>query len=654
MSPDAVSRHAIRIQIEVTMRTVLFFALALSMFALDVRAPRLQAQAAAASGGGGVTRPSPDTPDRLSVRATWAATLAEGYEVTSDVAYFKADNFESKLDVYRPLHAKGPAPTLIFFHGGGWAGMGRTQFWGHAIPYLEMGWAVVNVTYRVTSQGRAPAAVEDCRCALRWVIANASTYNFDIDKIVVSGVSAGGHLALTTGLLPAAAGFDQQCPVCIQYKCPVNDDMKVAAVVNWFGVTDVADLLDGPNIRVYAFAWAGAGTPEQRMELAKRVSPVTYVRKTSPPIITVHGTVDPSVPYSHAARLHKALTGAGVPNKLITIDNGNHGGFTVAQYLDAFATIRAFLAEQGLGPVAGVSSSVPSSPSASPAATLSETATFAVLLSRQRNAVPDITYLTADNWKAHLDVYPAAPIAGKPAPTLIYFHGNGWTGGTRATAQIELMPFFELGWTVVNVDYRPPGVSLAPGAVEDGRCALRWVVRNAGKYRFNLDRLVVGGRGVGAHLALTTGMLPTSAGFDRRCPGTEEPKVAAIINRGGTTDLPDLLDGPNMRFDTVAWFGSQPDRDRLARQLSPLHQVRAGVPPVITIHQEGDPVVPVSQARRLHAALTKAGVSSELLILPSAPAGGAADGAFRTEQALTASRALRAFFAEHQFPTQSR
>ena len=80
------------------------------------------------------------------------------------------------------------------------------------LPYLEMGWTVVNVEYRLANVSLAPAAVEDCRCALRWIIQNAEKYNFDTNQIVVTGHSAGGHLSLTTGMLPASAGLDGRCP----------------------------------------------------------------------------------------------------------------------------------------------------------------------------------------------------------------------------------------------------------------------------------------------------------------------------------------------------------------------------------------------------------------------------------------------------------
>ena len=207
------------------------------------------------------------------------------------------------------------------------------------IPYLEMGWAVVNVEYRLAKVSLAPAAVEDCRCALRWVISKAKEYNFDTDKLVVTGHSAGGHLSLMTGMLPESAGLDRECP-------GNNENLKVAAIINWYGITDVADLLEGPNRQAYAVAWLGSMT--NRVEVANRVSPLTYVRPGLPPILTIHGDADTIVPYSHAVRLHEALTKAGVTNQLITIPGGKHGGFSKEETSKIFITIQEFLVKNKL------------------------------------------------------------------------------------------------------------------------------------------------------------------------------------------------------------------------------------------------------------------------------------------------------------------
>jgi acetyl esterase/lipase len=203
---------------------------------------------------------------------------------------------------------------------------------------MEMGWNVVNVEYRLAKVSLAPAAVEDCLCALRWVIRNAKQYGFDTTKLVVSGGSAGGHLALTTAMIPASEGMDRQCPG--------TEPLKVAAVVDWYGITDVVDLLDGPNMKTYAVQWMGS--MPNRVEIAKRVSPLTYVRAGLPPIISIQGDQDPVVPYAHSVRLQDALKKVAVDGELITIPGGKHGGFTRAENQRAYEAIKAFLAKHGL------------------------------------------------------------------------------------------------------------------------------------------------------------------------------------------------------------------------------------------------------------------------------------------------------------------
>ena len=273
---------------------------------------------------------------QLSETAAWASTLR--YRIVPNVTYITANNFDAKLDIYTPQGVAAPVPTLIYIHGGGWVGGNKEGAILNILPYLEMGWAVVNVQYRLARISLAPAAVEDCRCALRWVIRNAKEYNFDVKKLVVSGHSAGGHLSLTTGMLPASAGLDREC-----YG---TEDLKVAAIINWFGITDVNDLLEGPNLKSYAVQWLSS-LPD-REDVAKRVSPIHYVRAGLPPILTIHGDADPTVPYAHGVKLHEALTKAGVPNRLLTIPGGKHGGFTKEESLKIFAAIQEFLKKQGI------------------------------------------------------------------------------------------------------------------------------------------------------------------------------------------------------------------------------------------------------------------------------------------------------------------
>jgi acetyl esterase/lipase len=269
--------------------------------------------------------------------ADWAAHAATGIQVLPNIVYLKANNQENRVDVYKPRNAASPVPTLIYIHGGGWIGGSKEGAMLNILPYLAQGWAVVNVQYRLGGVSLAPAAVEDCLCALRWVIRNAKQHNFDVNKLVVTGHSAGGHLSLTTGLL-GQTDLDRQCPG--------NEKLQVAAIVNWYGITDVVDLLDGANQKPYAVAWLAA-MPD-RNAIAKRVSPIHYVRAGQPPVITIHGDADPTVPYTHGVALHQALKNAGVTNELVTIPGGKHGGFPEPENQRAYRAIFAFLGKLGL------------------------------------------------------------------------------------------------------------------------------------------------------------------------------------------------------------------------------------------------------------------------------------------------------------------
>jgi acetyl esterase/lipase len=278
-----------------------------------------------------------------------AVAIGSGYNVNANVTYLTASGRDLKLDVYQPSPAKAATPVVLNIHGGGWVAGAREDDVLQLLPYMQMGFAVVNVEYRLAKTALAPAAVEDTLCALQWVGRNAKRYNFDLSKVVVTGGSAGGHLALATAMIPSDSPFTNQCAPSGSWSGPyVNPAPKVAAVVNWFGITDVADMLQGPNVRSYAVGWFGA--MEGRMELARSLSPLSYVRKDGPAVLTIHGDADPLVPYAHAVRLRQAMDKAGEKNQLLTIKGGGHGDFTPEQNQQAYLAVRDFL--RGLGIVA--------------------------------------------------------------------------------------------------------------------------------------------------------------------------------------------------------------------------------------------------------------------------------------------------------------
>jgi acetyl esterase/lipase len=285
------------------------------------------------------------------------------YQVVHNLTYAIANNYECKLDLWLPMEVKKAVPTLIYIHGGGWVSGKREQYALMFLPFIEMGYAVANVQYRMAHVSPAPSAVQDCRAALRWVIYNAERYGFDTEKLVLFGHSAGAHLALMTGMVDSTAGFDWEIPggsdsereeamwrFYADHKAG-NDEMRVRAIIEWSGITDVNDLMSGPNRKGYALVWLG--TVPYAEDLARSVSPLTYVRPGLPPILLIHGDDDPIVPYSHAVRLHQALDEAGVRNLLVTIPGGGHVRFEREQIAKVYALIRDLLVRNDLMPSQG-------------------------------------------------------------------------------------------------------------------------------------------------------------------------------------------------------------------------------------------------------------------------------------------------------------
>ena len=181
----------------------------------------------------------------------WATHAANEYQMYPNVTYLTMGDTQLKMDIYRRRTATTPQPTIIYMHGGFWVAGNKEGAILNLLPWMEMGWNVVNVEYRLGPNTLAPGALEDCFCALRYVAQQAKTYNVDVDRIVVTGESAGGHLALALGIIPESEGFDRECAA----NTPLP---KVAAVINWFGVSDVPDVIDGPNRRPAAERWFGS------------------------------------------------------------------------------------------------------------------------------------------------------------------------------------------------------------------------------------------------------------------------------------------------------------------------------------------------------------------------------------------------------------
>jgi len=274
-----------------------------------------------------------DLPAQESAR-DWASLVGQRFRAERDVVYRSVNGIDLKLDLYVPYDKK-PGPTIVYIYGGGWQTGSKEQYVLWYLPYLQLGFRVAAIQYRLSGVAAAPAAVEDCRCAFRWIANNGAKYGIDPQRLVLTGGSAGGHLALLTAML------DETFDVCKESGAAP----KARAVVNYYGATDMEELL-GEN-RPYLLKWFRG--PGDAKELARRISPLTWVRAGVPPVLTLHGDADASIPYSQSTRLHEALSKAGVSNQLVTIAGGAHGRHTWsdADTLRVQRAIESFLKKHG-------------------------------------------------------------------------------------------------------------------------------------------------------------------------------------------------------------------------------------------------------------------------------------------------------------------
>ena len=274
---------------------------------------------------------------RLAQSIDQTAALNMGL-VEHDVVYRIAGDKNLRLNVYLPDEfigeppwwtndGKGKKPTLLYIHGGGWVAGSKDERVLNVLPYVYRDWVVISINYRLAKDAKAPAAVDDCLIALEWIYANADKYDIDTDRIVVSGGSAGGHLALLTGMLREG---DQLCGG----KLKVENTRKIAAIVNWYGVTDF-------TINPHPLEWFGEDI--DLGEYVRSLSPINYVRQGGAPVLTIHGSEDYTVPVNQAVNLHKKLREAGVREKLLLIEGKKHGDFSHEELTQIYQKIWKFL-----------------------------------------------------------------------------------------------------------------------------------------------------------------------------------------------------------------------------------------------------------------------------------------------------------------------
>ncbi|MDR0620066.1 MAG: prolyl oligopeptidase family serine peptidase [Bacteroidales bacterium] len=242
----------------------------------------------------------------------------ENYSSQIDVYYSTIDSAWQRMDIYYPASSNVKVPVLINMHGGGWNHGEKESQSGFSL-YFDMGFAVCNVEYRMTAAAKAPAAVEDVRCAMKYLLAHNNELNIDPMKVVFQGGSAGAHLALTAAYLQNDEKFDGGCS-------QFNEPYRVIAVIDKYGPTHLDEFMFYTSL----VNWLGG--KKDSVEFVRSISPAYMVKESvTPATYIIHGDADPTVPYHQSELLADTLKNNNIKYMFTTVPEGGHGGFP-AQY----------------------------------------------------------------------------------------------------------------------------------------------------------------------------------------------------------------------------------------------------------------------------------------------------------------------------------
>jgi acetyl esterase/lipase len=218
--------------------------------------------------------------------------------VHKDIEFANVDGHSLKLDLYLPAD-------------------GITWLTDHQF-------AVASISYRLTDKAIFPAQIHDCKASIRWPRANAGKYGYGVDRIGVSGSSAGGHLAALVG----TSGGVKELEGTVGGN--VDQSSRVDAVVDFYGATDFVlrsrtqpHRANQKGSVVYLLLGGGA---DEKVELAKQASAAFHVTQDDPPFLVFHGGNDKTVLLDQSERINEVYMKAGLPITLHVLKGSGHGG----------------------------------------------------------------------------------------------------------------------------------------------------------------------------------------------------------------------------------------------------------------------------------------------------------------------------------------
>jgi len=253
--------------------------------------------------------------------------------------YATAEGHKLVMDLFLP-ECDRPTPVIVHIHGGWWAG-GDHKAHLYLEKYMEKGFALADIAYRLTSDAPFPAQIIDCHTAVRFLRANADQYNLNPDKIGVFGFSAGGHLSALLGTTANVAEFTQQgewqgyssevqavvcangphdVPFGYNYTHAQSDNL-VYMLGNAFPKEEVERInaaTYGVGCKAYNMLTGGDDS------VLQKASVLHYVHADMPPYLIITGEVDTGIPILHATRLYDAMRAVGAKAELLINENTWH------------------------------------------------------------------------------------------------------------------------------------------------------------------------------------------------------------------------------------------------------------------------------------------------------------------------------------------
>lgn len=255
-------------------------------------------------------------------------------ETQTDIEYARVGDVSLKLDLHRP-EAKRP-PVVVYVHGGAWRAGSKSDV--PVAGLLERGFAIASVDYRLSTQARFPAQIQDIKAAIRFLRAKSELYGLDTKTIAIIGSSAGGHLAALTGVSNGVKALEGQIGDHL------DQSSDVSAIVSFYGASNLQSILGqstefGLTVRIPALKLLLGDLPKQTPKLAQLASPVAHLDASDPPLFLLHGDADPQMPHAQSVEFAAAYEKSGLKVKFVTLRGSKHGGdeFYDADRLDAVA-----------------------------------------------------------------------------------------------------------------------------------------------------------------------------------------------------------------------------------------------------------------------------------------------------------------------------